>query len=109
MAVGNSLIGSVAGFSPDFGSDFAAGSASAGTSVGPPDTSPQVLLRWSDDRGRTWGNPLSATMGATGKYLTSVQFQRLGLARDRVFELYWSAAVDTALQGAFLILEPVDT
>jgi hypothetical protein len=63
---------------------------------------PQVQLRWSDDRGRTWGNPIATTMGRTGDYLTSVQFNRLGMARDRVFEVAWSAAVETALQGAFV-------
>lgn len=76
-----------------------------GLVVGPapgPDTSPQVGLRWSDDRGRTWGNPIYNTLGATGQYLTSIQYNRLGFARDRVFEVFWSAPVDTALQGAWV-------
>jgi hypothetical protein len=46
-------------------------------------------------------------MGATGQYLTSVQYTRLGQARDRVFEVYWDAPVNTALQGAWLVLQPV--
>ena len=66
------------------------------------DTSPQVLLSWSDDRGRTWSNPIQGSIGATGEYLTSMQFQRLGMARDRVFSVEWSAPVDTALQGAWV-------
>lgn len=82
---------------------------SVGTSEGPPDTSPQVMLRWSDDRGRTFGNPIAASMGATGQYLTSVQFQRLGYARDRCFEIYFDAPVDTAIQGAFLLVEKADS
>jgi hypothetical protein len=80
---------------------------SVGTSDGPPDTSPQVLLRWSDDRGRTFNNPVAASLGATGDYLTSVQFLRLGMGRDRVFSCEWDAPVNTALQGAWLTLEPV--
>lgn len=87
--------------------DMAPGN-SVGTSVGPPDTSPLLQLRWSDDRGRTFGNPIYASMGATGEYLTSIQFQRLGLARDRVLSLSWDAPVDTALQGAFLIVDKSD-
>jgi hypothetical protein len=79
---------------------------SVGTSEGPPDTSPLIELRWSDDRGRTFGNPISASMGATGQYLTSVQYTRLGFARDRVFEVFWDAPVATALQGAWLTIEP---
>lgn len=63
---------------------------------------PLVSLRWSDDRGASWGNPLTASLGTTGEYLTSVQFNRLGMARDRVFELSWSAPVMTALNGAWI-------
>jgi hypothetical protein len=63
---------------------------------------PQVRLRWSDDRGATWGNYLSSTLGKVGEFLTSVQFQRLGMARHRVFEISWSANVATALNGAFV-------
>jgi hypothetical protein len=71
---------------------------------GLPDDSaePQVRLRWSDDRGRSWGNWVTASLGKVGEYLTSIQFQRLGYARDRVFELSWSAPVKTALNGAFV-------
>jgi hypothetical protein len=79
--------------------DFIAGPAP------PADTSPQVLLSWSDDRGRTFGNPVAGSIGATGEYLTSIQFNRLGMARDRVFRVKWSAPVNTALQGAFIAFE----
>lgn len=63
---------------------------------------PQVYLRWSDNRGRSYSNPIAQTMGATGEYLINLQWQRLGLARDRVFELMWSIDADTALNGAFI-------
>ncbi len=63
---------------------------------------PVINLRWSDDRGKTYGNYVSQSLGKTGQYLTNAQWQRLGIARDRVFELSWSAAVKTALQGVFL-------
>lgn len=61
-----------------------------------------VMLRWSDTKGKTWGSPIIETIGAEGDYLRSVQFQRLGMARDRVFEISWSAAVRTALCGAWI-------
>jgi hypothetical protein len=62
-----------------------------------------VSLRWSDDRGASWGNPLQASLGATGEYLTSVQFRRLGTGRDRMWELQWSSpGGPTALNGAFI-------
>lgn len=63
---------------------------------------PKISLRYSDDRGRTYGNRVEQTMGAIGQFVTSVQFNRLGYARDRVFELSWSAPARTALQGAFI-------
>lgn len=71
---------------------------------GLPDDSagPEIRLRWSDDRGRSWGNWIQGSLGKVGEYLTSIQFQRLGYARDRVFELSWSAPVKTALNGAFV-------
>lgn len=63
---------------------------------------PQVSLRWSDNRGKSYGNRVEQELGNTGAYLTSVQWNRLGYARDRVFELNWSSNSKTALQGAFV-------
>lgn len=62
----------------------------------------QVSLRWSDNAGRSYGNAVLQSLGGTGEYLTSVQWNRLGLARDRVYELSWSAPMKTALQGVYL-------
>jgi hypothetical protein len=61
-----------------------------------------IFLRWSDTRGASYGSPVIQTMGAGGELLVSPQWQRLGMARDRVFELSWSAPVRTALNGAFV-------
>lgn len=66
---------------------------------------PQVELRWSDTRGASYSTPVLQTLGAQGQLLTSVQWRRLGIARDRVFELAWSAPYKTALNGAFIELE----
>lgn len=63
---------------------------------------PQVLLSWSDDRGKTFGNAIPQTMGNQGEYLTTISWNRLGMARDRVFKLEWSSPVKTALNGAFI-------
>jgi hypothetical protein len=69
----------------------------------PVDTAaPEIRLRWSDDRGRSWGNSVTSSLGKVGEFLTSIQWQRLGYARDRVFELSWSAPVKTALNGAWV-------
>ena len=60
-----------------------------------------VTLRFSDDRGATYGNPLTQRLDGHGS-LTSLQFRRLGMARDRVFELKWDAPGVIALHGAFI-------
>ena len=63
---------------------------------------PQIFLSFSDDRGRTYGNPIGQSMGLTGEFLTTVSWNRLGMARDRVFKLQWSCNLDTALNGGFV-------
>ena len=65
-----------------------------------------VSLRWSDDRGHTYGSPVLQEAGAPGQYLTSCQWQRLGYARDRVFEISYSSAVKRVLQGCWLEATP---
>ena len=65
-----------------------------------------VFLEWSDDRGRTWSNPVGVDPGALGEYRTSLAWRRCGMARDRCFRLTWSTPMATALQGAWVTAEP---
>jgi hypothetical protein len=69
------------------------------------DADPQVNLRYSDDRGKTFSDPISQTMGATGEYGTSPQFPRLGMARDRVYEVFWAENMETALNAIYIEVE----
>lgn len=82
-----------------FIADMETGNAPGTSSIGP---GPQVYLRYSDTRGSSWSNPISNGLGPAGDFINSVQFQRLGMARDRVFEVFWSSPVRTALNGAFV-------
>jgi len=66
------------------------------------DDPPLAALRFSDDAGQTYSNAVTQSIGASGQYLTSPQWQRLGMARDRVFELSWSANADIALAAAWI-------
>lgn len=70
---------------------------------------PKVSLRYSDTRGASWGNPVTMPVGSTGQYLTSIQFWRLGMGRDRVFELFWGFPYETALTGAYIDAKAVGT
>jgi len=65
-------------------------------------SSTEVNLRWSDDRGKSYSNPVMQNLGQEGQYLTSIKWNRLGMARDRVFEIFWSVPTKTALSGAFV-------
>jgi hypothetical protein len=66
-------------------------------------TNPWIIsLRWSDNRGASFGNAVTQSMGSGGQHLVTPQWQRLGYARDRVFELSWSAPVRTSLNGAWV-------
>lgn len=66
-----------------------------------------VTLRFSDDGGKTYGQGLIQSLGNGGEYLTQASWNRLGMARDRIFEVSWSAPFKTALNGAFVDLEQV--
>ena len=68
-----------------------------------------VSLDWSDDRGATYGTPLTQSIGDPGDFLVQPQWRRLGMARDRVFRLTWTAPANTALNGAFVEVEPSES
>ena len=69
-----------------------------------------------DDRlTHRYGNPVaqaiggtSPALGAGGDYFTSLQWQRLGMTRDRVFRLSWTVNAPTVLQGAWITVEAAD-
>ncbi|MNE47137.1 hypothetical protein D3C80_1415200 [compost metagenome] len=67
---------------------------------------PELRLRWSDTRGRSWGTHISNNLGSTGEFLHSCKFTRLGMARDRVFEVSWAADCKTSMNGMFVELQP---
>lgn len=66
------------------------------------ETDPQIALRWSDTKGQSWSMPVVQSLGNTGQFFTSVKWSRLGLARDRIFEVVWSAPTKTALNLAYI-------
>lgn len=88
-----------------FVADMDVGMDSGSVDGSTPDNPPMVSLRWSNNKGATYGNRIEQSLGAGGEYGKNVQWSRLGLARDRVFELSWSAPTATALNGAFIDVE----
>jgi hypothetical protein len=63
---------------------------------------PQVMLRYSDDNGETWGNEHYRSAGKLGEYSKRVRFERCGQARRRVFEVSVSDPIAWRLTGAYL-------
>jgi hypothetical protein len=61
---------------------------------------PVLMLRWSNDGGRTWSRLKNLKMGRMGEYRRRVQADRLGMARDRVFEISISDPVKRVILGA---------
>lgn len=78
--------------------EFNSGGASSGTD-------PQAMLRWSNDGGKTWGNEHFAPIGKTGETQNRVIWRRLGIARDRVYEVRVSDAVNRDVVGASLMAD----
>jgi hypothetical protein len=68
-------------------------------------SSPQAMLRFSDDGGHTWSNEKWASIGAIGKYKTRAIWRRLGNFRDRVFEVTISDPVKVSILGAEVEVE----
>lgn len=63
--------------------------------------SPTLNLRYSNDGGNTWSNNRPKKMMSAGRYRSMMRWRGLGKARDRVYEVGWSAPMKTALQGAY--------
>jgi len=72
-----------------------------------PQNEPEVFLRWSDDRGNSWGIPVEQSLGATGQYNLRPSWRDLGQTDDRVYELFWSDPAMTALDGAWVDSVPL--
>ena len=49
---------------------------------------------------------MTQSIGNVGQFFTTPQWRRLGIARDMVFELSWTADVPTNLNGAFVEIVP---
>lgn len=63
---------------------------------------PEVMLRWSDDGGYTWSSERVASIGRQGQYGARVVWHRLGMGRDRVFEVSFTDPIPFRIVDAFL-------
>jgi hypothetical protein len=63
------------------------------------------MLRWSNNGGFSWSNEHWQTIGAAGAYTNRAKWNRLGNARDRVYEVNFSDPVPRDIIGATLYAE----
>jgi hypothetical protein len=72
------------------------------TPIGADGLPPRVILRYSDDRGRTFTGDTLQLGGEPGQFLTWPTWRGLGIARDRIFEVEYAFAGPAALNGAWV-------
>jgi hypothetical protein len=63
---------------------------------------PQVMLRISNDAGKTWISEQWRSAGKLGEWAKRIRWNRLGSARRRVFEVVVTDPVPWRLVGADL-------
>jgi hypothetical protein len=66
---------------------------------------PQIMLRWSDNGGHTYGNEHWVSAGALGQFKARALWRRLGQSRNRVYEVSGSDPVKLAILDLFLKVE----
>ena len=67
---------------------------------------PQMILRWSNDSAHTWSNDHAKDCGQAGEYIKRVIWRRLGVARDRVYEISMTDAIPWRIVDAYLKADP---
>ena len=82
--------------------DLESGVGTSGTGQG---VDPQMMMRFSNDGGRTWSDESLGAIGKIGEYKTRTKWRRLGKSRDRVFEISVSDPVDVNLIDAQIEVE----
>ncbi len=72
-----------------------------------PGNDPYISMRYSNDGGHTWSNELVRSMGQIGEYNKSITWNRLGVAREWMFEFLISDPVAFSIIEGFLTVTPI--
>ncbi len=73
--------------------------------AGIPTRPPQIMLRYSDDAGKTWSSEKWRSMGKVGEYKKRARWNRMGRFRQRVLELSISDPIPRYIMGAYAKIE----
>lgn len=63
---------------------------------------PQITLRWSFDRGKTWGQGVFQSDGTTGQYSIEPRWSPLGIGRFPLLEVSYSIPGQVAFNGGWI-------
>jgi len=63
---------------------------------------PEIIMRWSDNGGKTWSNDHTRPCGQAGEYGTIVRFQRLGQGRRRLWEFVVTDPIAWTINDGFV-------
>jgi hypothetical protein len=63
---------------------------------------PQIILRYSDDGGKTWSSDFQRSMGKMGETKRRAVFTRHGRSRNRVYQLVYSDPTAFAFYGVWV-------
>lgn len=69
---------------------------------------PQLMIRYSDDGGRTWSNERWTTMGLIGQYAHRARFHNLGMFYQRMFQMTISDPIKSVVIDANADVEVED-
>lgn len=69
---------------------------------------PQLMMRYTDDGGRTWSSQRWANMGRIGEYTRRVRYQNLGMFYQRAFEITVSDPIKAVVIDAFAYVDVDD-
>ncbi len=67
---------------------------------------PQVMLRWSDDAGKTWSNTYLLNCGKVGEFQARARKTQLGRARRRVWEVSGVDQIPWRIADAYVEATP---
>lgn len=70
---------------------------------------PKAILSWSDDGGQTFGNDHFASIGQSGQTKHRCIWRKLGIGRDRIFQVIVSDPVNRDITGASIMGVPYNT
>ena len=69
---------------------------------------PQMVMRYSHDGGHSWSNEITRSVGRIGEYAKRIQWNRLGIGSEWLFEFTFVEPIEYAIIGASASISEVE-